>query len=286
MPRPGAWQPAPAKINLSLRVTGRRGDGYHLLDSLVAFADIGDRVRAVPAERLTFSVVGPFAKRIPRGGDNFVLRAARALAEAAGVSRGAALTLDKRLPVASGVGGGSADAAATLRALTALWGVAIADADLAGLALGLGADVPVCLAGRSCRMTGIGETLMPVPALTAVGILLVNPLAPCSTSAVFKARAGAFSEPGAAFDPGGSVAALIGALASEHNDLTDAATRVCPPVADVLTALSGVPTCRLARMSGSGGTCFGLFDTPAAARKATATLAGRGWWTASGRLLP
>lgn len=286
MPPSSGWEIAPAKVNLSLRVTGRRDDGYHLLDSLVAFADVGDRLRAEPAERLSLSLTGPFGASVPESSDNLVLRAAQALARATGIGTGAALTLDKRLPVASGIGGGSADAAAAIRVLSRLWNVSMPDRALAELALSLGADVPVCLSGRPCRMTGIGETLSPVPPLPTIGILLVNPRRPCPTPAVFKARHGEFSEPGPAFDPGDSPDTLIAALASERNDLTDAARTVCPDVTAVLEALEALQGCRLSRLSGSGATCFGLFDTEAAARRARGALNERGWWSAAGSLLP
>ena len=168
-------EPAPAKVNLYLHLTGRRDDGYHLLDSLVVFAGIGDTLSAAPAETLSLQVTGPFAAGLAGEPDNLVLRAARALAAAAGVAAGAHLVLDKHLPVASGIGGGSADAAAALRLLCRLWRVTPQPAALARLAAGLGADVPVCLAGHAARMGGIGERLEPAPVLPACGIVLVNP---------------------------------------------------------------------------------------------------------------
>lgn len=278
---------APAKINLSLRITGRRDDGYHLLDSLVAFCSIGDRIEAsIPAEGLSLSASGPFAGAVPMDDGNLALRAARAVTERFGLPGGTALTLHKALPVAAGIGGGSADAAAALKAVCAIWGLAPDPDALAALALPLGADVPVCLDGRACRMTGIGEVLTPLPKLPAAGILLVNPGVPCPTPDVFRARSGPFSAPGGAFDPGRDASALAAALAKEPNDLTDAAIRVCPPVRNVLDRLAELDGALLVRMSGSGATCFALFANEAAAYAAARRLdAPDGWWTAAGRLL-
>lgn len=276
---------APAKINLWLHVVGRRADGHHLLDSLVAFADVGDTLAAAPDPVLSLAIDGPFAARLSAGEDNLVLRAARALAEECGARAGARLHLTKRLPVASGIGGGSADAAAALRALVHLWRVAIAPERLASLALGLGADVPVCLAGRPALVGGIGETVVPVPALPAVALLLVNPGVPLGTAAVFRARA----QGGAGFGPAApgwtaprDAAELAGRLAATRNDLEAAARSLVPDIGDVLQAIAGAPGCLLARMSGSGATCFGIFGALADARHAAASLAAAhpGWWTA------
>lgn len=281
-----AARDAAAKINLSLRVTGRRADGYHLLDSLVAFCTVADRVEAAPAASLSLTVSGPFAPAVPTDDDNLVLRAARALAARYGVGAGAALHLRKHLPAAAGVGGGSADAAAALHALCALWGLTPDPAELRALALSLGADVPVCLEGRTCRMTGIGEILSPLPPLPEAGILLVNPGVACETPAVFRARQGDFSAPGAPFHPGRDAAALAAALAEEPNDLTQAAIAVCPPIRDVLDRLGTLEGVRLIRMSGSGATCFALFDDGPAAEAALRHLdAPAAWWAATGRLL-
>ena len=177
---------APAKINLTLHVTGRRDDGYHLLDSMVVFAGVGDRLRLSPAPATHLTVGGPFATGVPTDGTNLILRAAALMAGSP-----VAIHLEKCLPLASGIGGGSADAGATLRALTAMGGrPAVPDFDAA--VLGLGADVPVCLAGRPCRMEGIGERLSPAPALPQVWLVLVNPGCPVPTGAVFVALQGRF----------------------------------------------------------------------------------------------
>ncbi len=276
---------APAKVNLTLHVTGRRADGYHLLDSLVVFAGVGDRLRAAPAGTLTLAVEGPEAGALGAGGDNLVLRAARLLADGLageGRPRGAAIRLQKRLPVASGVGGGSADAAAALRLLARLWGVPL---PAAGLAARLGADVPACLAGVPLRMAGAGEVLSPAPPLPAgLGLVLANPRVALSTAAVFGARVGDFGAP-AMLPPGGwrEAGALAATLRACRNDLEAPAVALCPSVADVLAAIAALPGCLLARMSGSGATCWGLFADPAKAERGAATLPAA-WWRWGGGL--
>jgi 4-diphosphocytidyl-2-C-methyl-D-erythritol kinase len=274
---------APAKVNLYLRITGRRGDGYHLLDSLAVFAGLGDRVSARAADRLELTLAGPEAAALGVEPDNLVLRAARALAEAAGIPAAAALLLEKRLPVASGIGGGSADAAAALRVLDALWAARLGPDGLRRLAAGLGADVPVCVESRPAQMRGVGEALSAVPALPPLGLLLANPRLPLATQAVFRARAPAFSAEAAMPAGFADAAALADWLRPLGNDLQDAAIGLCPPVAEVLHAIAAQPGCLLARMSGSGATCFGLFPDPARAGAAAAALPA-GWWRWGGGL--
>ena len=272
---------ARAKVNLYLHVTGRRADGYHLLDSLAVFPAVADRLGATPADTLSLAVEGPFAAALAGEADNLVLRAARRLAEAHGIRTGARLVLHKALPIASGIGGGSADAAAALRLLSRLWGVPIP----AGLALALGADVPVCLAQAPARMQGVGEVLAEAPRLPRFGMVLANPGLAVPTPAVFRARAaaGAGFTPAATLPPAWADAtAMAAALAGTANDLMQAAIALCPPIAEVLAALAALPGCRLARMSGSGATCFALFDNPAEAEAAAATLARPGWWVWGG----
>ena len=285
MTRPVWSGTAPAKVNLYLHVVGRREDGYHLLDSLVVFADVGDRLTLEPAEAPRLTVTGPFAGAIPAGDDNLALRAVRRLAAAVGRPDGIAVTLDKRLPVAAGIGGGSADAAAVLRGLAALWDLAPDDPRLIETAAGLGADVPVCLAGRTAWLGGVGERLDPGPDVAGIPILLVNPGVPLSTPDVFRARRGGFSAEARFAEARPDLDRLCALLAGRGNDLAAAATALAPVVADVLAAIEAQPGCRLARMSGSGATCFGLFDDPAAAKAAEAALAGRGWWAAAAALL-
>ncbi len=281
-PRTGASAPravdAFAKVNLHLHVTGRRADGYHTLDSLVVFADAADRVAVAPDAALSLALSGPFAAGLAGEADNLVLRAARALAAAHGIASAARITLDKHLPVASGIGGGSADAAAVLRALAVLWGVAVPDA----VALSLGADVPVCLAGSACVMRGIGEELRPAPALPPCGLLLVNPGVALPTAEVFAARMGGFSAAAALPAGWADAAAMARDLRDLGNDLEVPAIRLRPVVAEVLAALRGTGAL-LARMSGSGATCFGLYpDAIAAATAARALPAG--WWWHAGQL--
>jgi 4-diphosphocytidyl-2-C-methyl-D-erythritol kinase len=281
-----AWSgTAPAKVNLYLHVVGRRADGYHLLDSLVVFADIGDRLTLAAAEAPLLTVTGPFAGAIPPGDDNLALRAVRRLAAAVGRQGGIAVTLDKRLPVAAGIGGGSADAAAVLRGLAALWDLAPDDSRLLEVAAGLGADVPVCLAGRTAWLGGVGERLEPGPDLAGVPILLVNPGVPLSTPDVFRARSGGFSAEARFAEARPTLDRLCALLVERGNDLAAPATSLVPAIGEVLAALAAQPGCRLARMSGSGATCFGLFETSDAAKAAEAALAGRGWWAAAATLL-
>jgi 4-diphosphocytidyl-2-C-methyl-D-erythritol kinase len=277
---------APAKVNLFLHVLGRRADGYHLLDSLVVFADVGDTLRAEPAKTLSLTVEGPFAGRLAAEPDNLVLRAARALATEAGVSAGGRLVLAKHLPVASGIGGGSADAAAALRLLCRLWRIEPDPGDLARLAGALGADVPVCLDGRASRMGGIGDHLEPVAGLPPCGIALVNPGMALATAEVFRVRIGPWSaraELPAAWRDAGE---LAGDLRRQRNDLQPAAIALCPVIGNALSLLEAVPGCLLARMSGSGATCFGLFADAIMARRAASGLQRPGWWCWGGGLRP
>jgi 4-diphosphocytidyl-2-C-methyl-D-erythritol kinase len=269
---------APAKVNLYLHVVGRRSDGYHLLDSLAVFPAVGDVLRAAPAEAFSLALQGPFGGALRAEPDNLVLRAARGLADLTGVRTGARLTLVKTLPVASGIGGGSADAAAALRLLGRLWGVAPAADALRALALRLGADVPVCLAGRPARMGGVGEMLSPAPELPAFGLVLVNPGVAVSTPDVFRARAGGFSAPAALPSGWPDAVAMARDLAALANDLEPPAVALCPAIGASLAALRTAPGCLLARMSGSGATCFGLFADAVGAAAAVEAVRRPGWW--------
>lgn len=275
---------APAKLNLFLHVTGRRPDGYHLLDSLVAFADCGDVLHASDAAELSLTISGPFAAGLAADSSNLVLRAAKALAAQAGVPPDARLELEKHLPVASGIGGGSADAAATLRLLAARWRIAPDPTELQQLALRLGADVPACLASRPVRMTGVGEHLAPAPALPECFVLLVNPGMPVATAAVFQVRSGPFSAPANLPQSWPDAAAMAAGLAPLTNDLQAPARRLCPVIGDVLASIAAQPGCLLARMSGSGATCFGLFASLAAAKQAAGASQRPGWWVWAGAL--
>lgn len=281
---PDLRETARAKVNLCLHVTGRRPDGYHLLDSLAVFAEIGDTIRAEPAETLELRITGPQAAGLAAGPDNLVLRAASVLARLTGIEPRLRLVLDKHLPVASGIGGGSADAAATLRLLVRLWELPLTDDVLATLALPLGADVPVCLAGRPARMRGIGEVIEPVPVLPPCGLLLVNPGIGVSTPEVFRARTGPFSNGIALPDAWQDATSLAAWLEGTSNDLQAPAIGVCPVIATVLAALRAQPDCLLARMSGSGATCFALFPDPVSAATAARAVSQPGWWCWGGAL--
>jgi 4-diphosphocytidyl-2-C-methyl-D-erythritol kinase len=271
---------APAKVNLYLHVVGRRADGYHLLDSLIVFAGVGDDLAVAPAPDLTLAVDGPFGPLVPAGPENLVLRAARALAQRMGVKAGARIRLTKRLPVAAGIGGGSADAAAALKALSALWRIEPDPGTMADLALALGADVPVCLAGRPAFVGGIGEDIALPPPLPPAWMVLVNPGIAVATPQIFKARSGAFSTPGRFSSAPQDAAALFAQLGRCRNDLTGAALTLAPVIADVLAALAAQPGCALSRMSGSGATCFGLFAEAGQAAAAAAAIAAAHarWW--------
>lgn len=266
-----------AKINLALHVRRRRPDGYHELETLFAFAEDGDRLSAQPANALSLTLSGPFAHELDSGPGNLVMRAAEALRTANGITAGAALHLEKVLPVAAGLGGGSADAAATLRLLSALWGLG-ADAVRPGdLAAELGADVPACIASRTCFGTGVGDQLSPVEGreLSGVPLLLVNPLLACPTGPVFKAWDGEDRGP---LSPDMWMEA--------RNDLETPAISLIPDIAIVLDALRARPGVRLVRMSGSGATCFALFDDGHARDAAADDLRAEhpGWWVLTSRL--
>lgn len=276
---PGIEEFAPAKVNLFLHVTGRRDDGYHLLDSLVAFADVGDRVTVTDAPVLSLIHAGPFADDLPRPGQNLIVKAATALRDAFGIDAGVAITLEKNLPVASGIGGGSADAAAAIRGLCKLWDIRLDDPRVGEVALSLGADVPVCVSGDTCIMRGIGEDLRPVRGVGPFAALLVNPGIDVPTPAVFKARKGWFSNPVDWPDqimPDDVIARLL----DTHNDLESPAIDLEPGIGDVLTTISETPGVLLSRMSGSGATCYGLYENGEAARAAAEQLeaARPGWW--------
>lgn len=270
---------APAKINLFLHVTGRRPDGYHLLDSLVVFAPIGDLITAEPSDTLALTLDGPFAATLQSDPDNLVLRAARALATHANIPPNIHLRLTKNLPIASGIGGGSADAAATLRLLARLWHL---PPPPSSLALALGADIPVCLANTPARMQGIGESLAPAPGLPEFGLVLVNPGIAVPTPAVFKARTGPFRPPATLPSSWPSATAMAQSLADTANDLEPPAITLSPVIADVLEALNAQPATLLARMSGSGATCLALCPTATDATAIAQKLARTGWWTWGG----
>ncbi len=277
--------PAPAKINLALHVTGRRPDGYHMIETLVVFAEAGDVVSVAAADRDHFKVTGRFADAVPRDRGNLVLAARDLLRSHAGASATpVSIGLEKNLPAASGLGGGSSDAAATLRALCRLWSL---DAgDLARLALPLGADLPMCLAARPLVARGIGEEIAPLAAFPALDLVLVNPGVPVSTPAVFSALASRENPP--LPTPGALAAAgdVVSYLQSTRNDLEPPAKALAPQIGEAHAELRHAGAL-FARMSGSGATCFGIFaDADAAARAASAIAARRpGWYCVATRTM-
>jgi 4-diphosphocytidyl-2-C-methyl-D-erythritol kinase len=266
---------APAKVNLALHVTGRRADGYHLLDSLVVFAGVGDDLSAVAADSLSLIVEGPRAAGVPVDGRNLVLRAASLLG-----GGGAAIRLVKRLPHAAGIGGGSSDAAAALRMLSDLWGVPVPDDVTA-----LGADVPVCLrAPAPQRMMGVGEVVTAVPALPAAWLVLVNPGVEVPTPAVFKALTTRDNPPMPDLPAGMDYDAFVAWLRGTRNDLQAAAEGIAPVVTDALAALQDAGA-DFAVMSGSGATCVGVVHDDAAAARVAQAVARPGWWVAPAPVL-
>jgi len=280
---------APAKINLFLHVGDRRSDGYHNLESLVAFALHHDDIRLDRDEALSLSVGGPFGAALPISDNNLVLRAARLLAEKTGVCAGVRITLTKTIPVASGLGGGSADAAAVLRGLVQLWDLDIGREALHQIAASLGADVPVCLDSTAAWMEERGERITLLPPLPDIRFLLVNPGVPVSTAQVFAAldrRRGTGLEcPRTRFE---GADALVRFLRSTANDLEEPACAIAPVVGEVLEEMRRLPEISIARMSGSGATCFGIFDSQGALQSATSRLADRhpDWWIAGTGLAP
>ena len=269
---------ARAKVNLCLHVTGQRDDGLHLLDSVVVFPTVGDRLEVLPADTLTLAIDGPFAQGLSAGADNLVFRAARLLGD-----KGAALRLHKNLPVASGIGGGSADAAACIRLLSEMWGVPVPSIEeLAEL----GADVPVCLNQLPVRMSGIGEVLTPLPKLPEFWMVLVNAGQGVDTGAVFAAmqrrdHTGITAIP----DAFPTVERLFDFLSAQRNDMQEAALNICPVISEVLNALSTTQNCALVRMSGSGGTCFGLYASQNSANLAAQKIQAdhHDWWVVAAR---
>lgn len=274
---------APAKVNLFLHVGPVDDAGYHPLASVVAFAEVGDRVAVAPADRLSLRVEGPFAAGLEGQDNNLILRALRALGDAAGVGEPRlAVTLDKRLPIAAGLGGGSSDAGAALKLARDVLGLDFPDEALAGIAAGIGADGPMCLHARPAWAEGRGERLTPEPRLPPLPAVLVNPGVASPTGEVYRAYdAGA---PGAADrpapPPAWDVATVTGWLAAQRNDLQAPAVERAPAIGDALAAASALPGARLVRMSGSGATVFALFDDPVATGTAARLLSENhpGWW--------
>ena len=292
---PALMEDGRAKVNLTLRVVGRRVDGYHDLESVVAFADCADRLSLAPGPELDLKTTGPLAGACGELSDNLVLKAAKLLGERMPGLKVGSFTLDKVLPVAAGIGGGSADAAAALRLLARLNGLAFDDARLLEVALLTGADVPVCLSSRACDMTGVGETLLPL-SLPKMPCVLVNPRVAVATKDVFaqlglrsgELLVGATDVMQATAWPedGASVEDWVEVLAENSNDLEAPATRIQPVIGKVLSALSATNGAWLARMSGSGATCFAIYENTAEAQRASQKiqLEHPQWWVHAGVL--
>jgi 4-diphosphocytidyl-2-C-methyl-D-erythritol kinase len=279
---------APAKVNLALHVVGRRPDGYHLLESLAVFTRFGDRVSVAEADEDMFEVTGPFADRVPTDGTNLVLRARDALRAALPhMSAPVAIRLEKNLPVASGVGGGSSDAAATLRGLAKLWDLDAGPERLSAVGAELGADLPMCLAAKPLVASGAGEMLAPLAGFPSLGIVLVNPGVGVSTPEVFSSLARRDNEALPALPPRWDFHQLKDWLASTRNDLEQAAEAIAPSIVEAKAALRHAGA-DVVRMSGSGATCYGVFQTGNMAKRAAATIRERqpGWFVAATRSLP
>jgi 4-diphosphocytidyl-2-C-methyl-D-erythritol kinase len=278
---------APAKVNLTLHVTGQRDDGYHLLDSLVVFTDAGDVIKVAPANTLTLVVSGPFAFGVPTDGTNLVLRAAETLRRIRGVIKGAAITVEKNLPNAAGLGGGSSDAATTLKLLAELWEVSPLYASTPEVLM-LGADVPVCMSSPTpTRMSGIGELLAPVPKLPTCALVLINPKVSVPTGAVFDGLATKQNPPMDRIPENLSFADFADWLAAQRNDLQPPAIKTAPAIKAAIDRLNKNPTIAFAGMSGSGATCFGITKNMADARHAARIIqvAEMGWWVTPAEVL-
>lgn len=268
-----------AKINLDLRICRRRPDGYHDLDSIVTFANVGDSLTFTADDDLVLTVDGPFAGALSCDNDNLVIRAAKALADLAGRPAVAHIRLEKHLPVAAGVGGGSADAAATLRGLSRLWELPVTTSDLLPLATSIGADVPVCLKSTATRMQGIGDVLTSISPPASLPLVLINAKKAMSTPDVFRALRTMSGGRSSTLDEA-TRQGFQDYLQSSVNDLEPAAIQIEPMIGSVLDVLNAEPGCVFARMSGSGATCFGVFDDPNSRDRAVSKLRGRhaDWW--------
>ena len=281
MTAPALTRAAAAKVNLTLEVTGRREDGYHSLQSLVVFTDVTDTLSFTPASSLSLEINGPEAGSLEIGPSNLILRAARLVQQHLTTDAGFSITLDKRIPIQAGLGGGSADAAAAIEACWSTWAapdsLEISDRTLA---FELGADVPVCRLGRAAMMHGIGEKISPIKRLPPAWLVLVNPRVSVPTKAVFKFLDRPFATEDTGVPAIGDFGALADYVAARQNSLTSAAIRIAPTIEDALEALQNAGNCIAARMSGSGPTCFGLFETRPAADEAARSLAAAhpGWW--------
>ena len=278
---------APAKLNLFLHITGHRPDGYHLLESLTVFTAFGDELEILPTDTLSLNFTGPFAATLESDGkENLVLRAARSLQAKTTYRMGASLTLNKRIPIGAGLGGGSSDAAATIKGLEHLWRISYTPAARAHLAVSLGSDVLACLLDSPGWVTGIGDNVLPVNIPSGGWVILVNPGQPLLTQHVFRNYSQAFTVSVACPKAWDNIAALAAWAAAQHNALEPAAIALMPVIGPMLAAIAGTKNCLLSRMSGSGATCFGLYDNQADAENAATTLQAdyANWWVKATQL--
>lgn len=283
---------APAKVNLFLHITGKRDNGYHELESLISFADFGDQLHIEHADKLSLNIAGSFAKKFKQSeidtsptSKNIITKTLWALAELSGRDPKFKITLEKDLPLAAGIGGGSSDAAAIARYLVQEWKIPHDD-KLDAILLSLGADVPVCFYGQSAFVSGIGETITPAPSMPKIYAVLVNPRQSCSTQAIFEKFNSGYHKNVELPDRFDSVQDLCTFLKEQHNDLEDAAIRNIPAIYDILTKLDAFEDCLLTRMSGSGATCFGIFETEDQVIQAKKDLrqTNSDWWIKAGAL--
>ena len=271
---------APAKINLYLHITAKRDDNYHFIESLIVFANCGDKITVTPSEKFGLQINGQFAPYIKPNDDNLVIKAAMLLAKASGIKPTGNIKLTKNLPIASGIGGGSADAAAALLALRKLWDVPISNEDMSHLAIQLGADVAICLHGTASIVAGIGEKINPAPILPKFWLVLVNPNLLVPTAEVFAAYKDKFSIPQPINTQPKDLEELISLLSNRGNDLTVASISIAPVIKEVIEVLEATPNTVLSRLSGSGATCFAIFKTKSDAEAAARKLARKypKWW--------
>ena len=278
---------APAKINLCLHVVGRRRDNYHLISSLVVFLDVFDIVSATESPVLKLNLKGPFAKHLRSGDNNSVIRAAKGLQKLSGITKGAEITLTKNLPISAGIGGGSADSAATIKLLLELWGVNIAEKRIMQLGQSLGADVPICLTAKPAFVSGIGEKIKIIQRFPKIWVLLVNPGKGVLTKKIFNDFGRQYSEYLLMRSAPFSIRGLIQFLKTSNNDLTLLATRYVPEIKKILKDIGATKGCLISRMSGSGATCFGIFSDKQNVIKAKKTLlqSNPNYWVACGQVV-
>jgi 4-diphosphocytidyl-2-C-methyl-D-erythritol kinase len=278
--------PAPAKLNLFLHICGRRADGFHLLDSLYVFTEFGDHVSLRPATNFDLQLSGEFSNAVASGEENIALKAARKLARYANYDSGVSMHLEKNIPVGAGLGGGSADAGAALRGVRDLWNCPVSDSELQELALSLGSDIPACVMSRACQVRGVGEWLIPVFITPEVWVLLVNPRIELLTAQVYRNYTGAFRKEISLPERINSFDELIALLTPVTNDLQEPAISMVPDIAKVITAIESTEGCRISRMSGSGATCFGLYESKDALMTAAREVeeAHPKWWCKATKL--